>query len=131
MRKGKAYIMVGVLFLTSASTYTYSSNESPDLLSSDKLVSKIKEQRRDEKKKYVGEVKYKNSTKRYVGDAANDEVENSKRRGKEKRYVSTEEDEELFFKKEKDSSFEYDYKDAELKDEDLKDARYKLHESKE
>lgn len=131
MWKTTAVIIGGVLILNSTSIESYSSSETLVRNESSTLISAIDNKRRDDKKKYVGEVKSEKSTKRYVGDVDKDEVENSKRRGTQKRYVNTEEEEELFFKKEKDNSFKYDYEDAKLKHDTSDNAKYNIDQKKE
>lgn len=130
MWKTIVVVIGGILVLNTASIESYASNETLIMPQSDNLVSTIDNKRRDDKKKYVGEVKSEKSTKRYVGDVDKDEVENSKRRGTQKRYANTEE-EELFFKKEKENSFEYDYEDAKLGHDTSNNAKYDMNQKKE
>ena len=131
MWKKIAFIIGGILVLNSTSIESYSSNETLIKSESSSLIATIDSKRRDDKKKYVGEVKSEKSTKRYVGDVDKDEVENSKRRGTQKRYVNTEEEEDLFFKKEKDNSFKYDYDNSKLNHDTTNNAKYNTNQKKE
>lgn len=130
MWKRIAFIVGGILVLNSTSIESYSSNKTLIKSESSSLIATTDSKRRDDKKKYVGEVKSEKSTKRYVGDVDKDEVENSKRRGTQKRYVNTEEEETLFFKKEKDNSFKYDYDDAKLNQDTTNNAKYNTNKGK-
>lgn len=122
-------LVIAAFFINYSFIKTYSAHHGKDTLIENTGDPATEDFRRDSKKKYVGEVQYENNTKRYVGDVENDEVENSKRRGTQKRYVNTEEEEQVFFKKEKDNTFEYDYEEAELETQSLNDARYDLNKN--
>lgn len=130
MWKTIVVVIGGILVLNSTSTQSYSSSKTLIMSQPSIHMASIDNKRRDDKKKYVGEVKSEKSTKRYVGDVDRDEVENSKRRGTQKRYANTE-DEELFFKKEKENSFKYNYEDAKLGDEASNNAKYDMNPKKE
>ncbi len=125
-------LIVALYFGGSREARVYSETQKP-LLKGEAVVAvgidtPEKSRRRDEKKKYVGEVKNEDSKKRYVGDAEKDEVENRKRRGTEKRYVG-EDGEEEFFKAQKAGTYKYDYEKEHEPEERLPDARVEFGES--
>jgi len=81
--------------------------------------------KRTVEKKYIRDVE--RGEKRYVGDVDKVEVENSRRRGTEKRYMGQKEEDE-FFRNQKDSTFKYDYKAAKNPEDQMNDARVKWKE---
>lgn len=132
-KKSMCLILILALYFGGAKEVKVYSETQETLLNREAVVAvstdtSEKSRRRDEKKKYVGEVKSEESKKRYVGDAEKDEIENRRRRGTEKRYVGQNEEEE-FFKEQKAGTFKYDYEKEHDPEERLPDARVEFEES--
>lgn len=132
-KRSVCLILILALYFGGTKEVRVYSETQEKLLNSEGVVavssdSSEKSRRRDEKKKYVEEVKNEESKKRYVGDVEKDEVENRKRRGTEKRYVGKEGEEE-FIKEQKAGAFKYDYEKEHDPEERLPDARVKFEEN--
>lgn len=132
-RESVILILIAALYLGGIGGAVVYSESMEKTLEMSEVVP-IKENSSEEKKRRVVEKKYmeefERGEKRYVGDAAKEEVvEGSRRRGREKRYVGEmggerEESEEEFFKEQKDSSFKYDYEETYV-DEKIKGEFFK------
>lgn len=131
-KRSVCLILILTMYLGGAGEVRVYSETEKELLSTQGTVAVTtdtseKSRRRDEKKKYVGEVKNEESKKRYVGDVEKDEVENRKRRGTEKRYVGQNGEEE-FFKGQKAGTYKYDFEKEHDPEERLSDARVEFGE---
>ena len=132
-RESVILILIAALYLGGVSGVVVYSKSMEKTLEMSEVVP-IKENSSEDKKIRVVEKKYmeefERGEKRYVGDAAKEEVvEGSRRRGRKKRYVGEKggergESEEEFFKEQKDSSFKYDYEEIYV-DEKIKGEFFK------